>query len=267
MSINVLPEKKPVECSFSFDHYRHILATALESGYQFCSFGEGSKQDGQVCVLRHDIDYTSERILEYAQIESDLGIKSYYFFLLNCPTYNIREKRNFDIIQRLKKMGHYIGTHFDLSWEPNATWDQVVTRFLYEKKLFEMMTEVVPCEIVSFHNPHKFKDLVLNKTVAGIEHTYEQRYFSDMKYLSDSQGWYEGCVCKVFAEKRYKKIQLLTHPYIWSHTPQSNFIGDMAEMLREVSDYATEQLIEGHPVCYRSKEELRRLTTFPKIPG
>lgn len=247
-------------CSFSFDHYEFILRTAQESGYRFTPYSALEAASTPTCVLRHDIDYTPERAIHFGEIENRLGIRSYYFVLINSAIYNLRENRHYRVFQELKKMGHEIGLHFDLSWNPDIAWEKVVEQCDREKQILQTLLDIEPCSILSFHNPHKFKDLVLNRAVEGMEHAYEKRYFTDTKYLSDSQGWYEGCVCQVFAEKRYPKLQLLTHPYIWSAEPRGSFTQDMAAMVEEKSKFITEYLIQYHPVCNKNKEELRQLT-------
>jgi hypothetical protein len=247
-------------CNFSVTHYKSILDTALTSGYRFGKYDELENEQDFICVLRHDVDYTPERAAIFGQIEKDLGIKAYYFFLINSEIYNLRDHRVYKVINELKEMGHYIGLHYDLSWNSEIKWEDVPKQCIQEKNIFKALTDIEPCNIVSFHNPHIFTDLLLNKDVEGLEHTYEKRYFSDTKYLSDSQGWYEGCMCGVFSKKTYKKIQLLTHPYIWPEEVKSSFTEDMAEMIKVKKNYIVDYMIKYHPVCTKNKEKLRRLT-------
>jgi hypothetical protein len=248
------------DCNFTVTHYKYILETALNSGYRFGQYDELEQAQDYLCVLRHDVDYSPERTTLFGRIERDLGIKAYYFFLINSEMYNVRDHRVYKVIHELKEMGHHIGLHYDLSWNPDTKWEDIPGQCDHEKKLFTALTDIEPCGIVSFHNPHTFQELLLNNSIAGMEHTYEKRYFSDTKYLSDSQGWYEGCMCKVFSGKTYKKIQLLTHEYIWPDTTRGAFIEDMAEMIKKKRDYVTEYMIKYHPVCARHKDEFRNLS-------
>jgi hypothetical protein len=254
-------------CSFSFEHYAHILRTAQGSGYHFGTYAALETASRPTCVLRHDVDYTPERALAFGEIEHRLGIRSYYFVLINSAIYNLREDRHYRVFQALKKMGHEIGLHFDLSWDPDVAFDDIPRQCDREKAILRTLTDIEPCSIISFHNPHKFTDVILNQAVAGMEHTYEKRYFTDTKYLSDSQGWYEGCPCRVFSEKRYPKIQLLLHPYLWAEAPRETFTQDMAAMVREKAEFITEYLVRYHPVAQRNQDELRRLTTMGAAHG
>ena len=59
-------------CSFSWKHYREILEVAKKAGYNFLLFNEiNSKTTEKCCILRHDIDYTPEKAIEFGQL---LGI-------------------------------------------------------------------------------------------------------------------------------------------------------------------------------------------------
>jgi hypothetical protein len=248
-------------CSFSWKHYREILEVAKNAGYKFLLFNEiNSKTTEKCCLLRHDIDYAPEKAIEFGRIESTLGIRSTYFYQVSAWTYNTRERSCFEAIQTLNSMGHQIALHFDVTWwEGISSVDELVDACTYEKDMLARMTNIDISDIVSFHNPHTYADKVINKTLTGIHHTYEPKYFSDFKYLSDSQGWYEGCVCKLFESQKYQKIQLLTHPYIWSENPQTDFIEDMVTFINTRRDQLTEYMVKYHPVCKKNQDRFRSL--------
>ncbi|MFH0983987.1 MAG: hypothetical protein V1882_00470 [Candidatus Omnitrophota bacterium] len=247
-------------CDFSFAHYRRILQTAIKSGYKFIRFDElrDLPRGQKACVLRHDVDYLPEHAPFLSEIELSLGIRATYFFQICARTYNLREAMNYRIVRDLKRAGHTIGLHFDMTWDADAKWDEFPKICRREQVLFEKITGVRPCKIVSHHNPHRFTAQVLNSVTPGMRHTYEPQFFSKIKYLSDSQGWYEGCMCKIFAAAKYPRIQLCTHPYIWSKKPQKDFIGDMTRLIRRRSDELLEYCITYHPVCKKNEARLRR---------
>ncbi len=249
-----MPDKT---CSFSLDHYREILQTAKESGYEFLLFDELLSTAEQCCLLRHDIDYTPEKATEFGKIEADLGIRSTYFFQIVAWTYNIRERASYQAIRELSDMGHQIALHFDVTWRGASQWEELPNLCTKERELLSHLTGLDIPDIVSFHNPGTYANKVIDKEVAGIHHTYEPRYFSAYKYLSDSQGWYEGCVCKLFESGKYPRIQLLTHPYIWWDDPHSDFIENMSALINMRRDQLTEYMIEHHPVCTKNQDQLR----------
>ena len=98
-----------MSCDFSLKHYQKILLTALESGYRFSQYEKISAADDYACILRHDIDYTPERAVDFAEIEEKLDIKAYYFFLVSSEIYNIRNSQIYKIIHELKKWDIMLG--------------------------------------------------------------------------------------------------------------------------------------------------------------
>ena len=253
-------------CDFSLDHYREILESAKNSGYDFLLFDEvQTKATGRTCLLRHDIDYAPEKAMEFGQIEADLGIRSTYFFQVVAWTYNPRERICYQAIHKLKELGHQIALHFDVTWKENAQWDELPSLCDQERKLLAHLTGLDVPDIISFHNPGTYADRVVDKKVTGIHHTYEPRYFSEFKYLSDSQGWYEGCVCKLFESGKYPKIQLLTHPYIWWGEPGPDFIHDMAAFVNLRREQLTDYFATHHPVCTKNEEHFKTLVNNGKI--
>jgi hypothetical protein len=247
-------------CSFSLQHYREILQTAKTAGYEFLLFDEAQTSTAdRCCLLRHDIDYTPEKAMEFGKIEADCGIRSTFFFQVVAWTYNARERTCYRTIRELADMGHQIGLHFDVTWQAQTGWEDLLDLCARERELLSHMTGLNIPDIISFHNPGTYAVKVINKDVVGIHHTYEPRYFSEFKYLSDSQGWYEGCVCKIFESGKYPNIQLLTHPYIWWEVPRSDFIEDMAAFINMRRDELTQYMIAHHPVCAKHEDRLRKL--------
>lgn len=249
-----------MSCNFSIQHYQEILETALQNGYYFIDYREvSSLSPGQrACILRHDVDYVPEWTYLFAEIERDLGIRATYFFQICAQTYNLRETENYHLVHQLQSMGHRLGLHMDLGWKNDGQWEEIPSLCHRDKQLFENITGIKPCEIISFHNPHRFVEKILNQKIPKIRHTYEKGFFSDIKYLSDSQGWYEGCMCKIFASGKYPVIQLLTHSHIWPEKTTGDFISDMAQMIKYCTDELTEYLIRFHPVCKKNELRLRQ---------
>ncbi len=248
------------KCGFGIAHYEEILSTGIEKGYRFIRFDELSKQAAgqKLCVLRHDVDYLPERNLRFAEIENRLGIRAAYFFQIGAMPYNLREAKNYRVVRELSKMGHVIGLHFDFTWKENVRWDELAALCKGDKKVFQAITGITPCEIISFHNPHRFTERILNQKIAGMCHTYEADYFSSIKYISDSQGWYEGCMCGLFRSAKYPAYQFLTHDYIWPDRSSGDFITDMAHMIKGRGNELLRYMIEFHPVCRKHQDRLRK---------
>ena len=247
-----------MSCNFSAQHYKEILEIGLKHGYQFIRYDELAQttQDEKVCILRHDVDYMPEWSVHFAQIEKDLNIRSTYFFQICAKTYNVRESHNYQMVHQLRDWGNEIGLHFDVTWPADPAWEELAILCYADKNVFEAILGFEPIPIVSFHNPHRYVDKIVNQDVPGIRHTYEKRFFSDIKYLSDSQGWYEGCMCQIFAAEKYPKIQLCTHPYIWPEKATGDFVGDMVQMIQGRAGELAHYLCTFHPVCKKNEKRL-----------
>ncbi len=96
----------------SWDEYTQILQSAQAAGYTFPTLEElasglqqGSLPPEPFLVLRHDIDTDARAALNFARIESPLGIRSSYFFRLK--TWNKQ------VISRILDAGNEAGYHFE----------------------------------------------------------------------------------------------------------------------------------------------------------
>lgn len=254
-----------MKCEFSQKHYNQILKTALANGYRFIQFDRLDKADAKqnICILRHDVDYLPEWAILFGEAEAKLGIKSTFFFQICAKTYNLRETYNYSIVRRLHQLGHTIGLHYDPSWQ-NPNWSDLPSLCKKDLGIFELMTGIKPCPIISFHTPYIFKDLIFNKKIPGIKHAYQEEYFSSIKYLSDSQGWYEGCMCKIFASQKYKRIHLLTHPYIWPEKSAGGFIENISYVIKYRSHELLEYFLKWHPLCKKNEKSLRHLVKLKR---
>ena len=255
-------------CPFSLDHYRVVLQAGLDAGYRFVGYDEIADvpTEHRACILRHDIDYTPEWAADMAAVEEELGIRAAYFFQVSAAPYNLREAGTVAIVRRLADAGHAVGLHFDMSWKPDAMWEELAALCAEDKDLFHRMTGVAPCEMVTIHNPHRFQDRILNQSVPGIRHSYERPFFSDSKYLSDSQGWYEGCMCGVFPRQTYARIQLLIHPYLWPRDGDADFVANIARAVRFRHRRLEDYLVEYHPRCAQDEAQFRRQARAFRLP-
>lgn len=248
-------------CRYQLSHYDAILETAVAHGYRFLFFDTftNNYQSDKVCLLRHDVDYAPEWTLNLAEIEAGHGIHATYFFQICAKTYNLREATTCRTVKTLHELGHKIGLHFDPTWHSAIEPDGLAACCQDDKKVFEAITGITPCDIISFHNTHRIQNLVINRDIPNIRHVYEQCFFSKIKYLSDSQGWYEGCVCKIFDSEQYKQLQLLVHPYLWPKESNGQFVDNIAHLIdvrrKELIDY----FLEFHPVCKTEEESLLNL--------
>jgi len=196
-------------CSFTYRHYREILQNALKAGYKTIGFHEAPPREDRILLLRHDVDVVLFKALPLAKLEAELGVRSTYFVLSNSPIYNLFESSSIALVQKIAKLGHWIGLHVDIS--PDLPLWQIED---HVNSLFGTLKRLLPLtKVVSFHRP---SPMVKDRKFRSFVNVYEPRFFSDIKYISDSrQKWLAECPCGVLKERVFPMVQLLTHPIWW----------------------------------------------------
>lgn len=198
-----------------FDCYEEFLSTFLERGYRFCFFPELSEPFSEL-VLRHDIDFDTHLALRMATKEKELGVRSTFFFLIRSPMYNVLDPQDYENIQLIREMGHVISLHFDPTLYVDFEQGLRIEVDMF-KSIFQ--TDI---HIVSLHRPSTFFQQH-DAPIAGIEHTYQSRYFRQVKYISDSTGvWRYGHPFKTQEFLTGKSMHVLIHPIWWMLEGRTN---------------------------------------------
>ena len=193
---------------FGIDNYQTLLKNISSKGWNFSTDWEIIDKKKNI-LLRHDIDFSIEDALITAEIEKKLEIKSTFFFMLTSNMYNIFSSYNRNLIERIIESGHKVSVHFD----PTAY--TTLDSFKEEKYIFERMFNV-NVDIVSIHRPGIFLENN-NQSLNGIAHTYQDKYFKDIKYISDSGGSdVNQKLSEHFSSKCQSTFQLLLHPIWWT---------------------------------------------------
>lgn len=195
---------------FSKTSYKSFIQKFVDNGYKFLFFDDFKcNVNGQI-LLRHDVDQDCSYALELAEIENSLGVISTYFFLLRNDSYNLFSEKNREKLRKIKSLGHSISLHFDPLLYKNPE-----EGLLLEKSIFEsMFNEKI--KIISFHRPPKNFLGSEGKKLLNFPNTYEDRFFKEIEYFSDSRGEFRyghPTDSKGFIEG--KSIQLLIHPIWW----------------------------------------------------
>ena len=188
--------------------YAEFLQCFQKADYDFIGFKELGREAGKL-ILRHDIDFDTSRAHECAVIERQLGIKAAYFFLLRSKFYNLYAPEDFENVRKIQELGHTISVHFD-----PVLYEDFQAGLRKEVSLFMQLFDT-PVQIISLHRPNNFfKNL--DEPIFGIEHTYQRKYFKDIKYFSDSTGaWRYGHPLESEAFARRKSLHVLSHPVWW----------------------------------------------------
>jgi len=179
--------------------YENIIRKYLTAGYKAAFFNEKPESHHQL-ILRHDVDFSCKLAHKMALLESKIGVKSTYFFMMNNPIYNVFSRENKNYIREIKSLGHEVSIHFDMI---HGELNREICIF---QEFFD-----VEVNIVSIHRP--IMDIL---DELDIEHTYLPKYMEDIKYISDSRGKFRyGHPLESQEFRDGKSMQLLTHPAWW----------------------------------------------------
>jgi len=217
---------------FSLENYRNLLTAFQEKGYHFRLFSDGYDTKN-IVYLRHDIDFWLPYALPIAQMEAELGILSSFFFLIDSESYNPFDSGSISVLKQIAAQGHYVGLHVD---ENNV---QTTEDLLNRIALLRKMIPVSDYCIVSRHRP----SLALQNCWITEEFTdtYENRFFKDIEYASDSRGeWRYGYPTERQAFHDGTSFQLLTHPIWWVNSGSNP--DKIKKMLEDRDRYAAQSI-------------------------
>lgn len=195
--------------------YKGFLQHLKDAGYEFVFFSGLSKKEGQV-VMRHDIDFDCRLAYEMALIEQEAGVVATYFFLVSSESYNIASAQNRKYIEAIRDMGHCVSIHFD-----PLNYEDFEEGFKVELDYFQNLFHVT-VDVISIHRPNEFFQQY-DSPILGVCHTYQQKYFKDVKYFADSTGiWRFGHPFNSPEFNAKQSLHILVHPIWWTMGATSN---------------------------------------------
>lgn len=211
---------------FTLENYKYLLKLGSEN-YQYTTFNDFKTKDNFI-ILRHDVDYSVHRALKMAKIESSLGIKATYFFLIHSEFYNLFERSVADKVEEIISLGHDIGLHFDSHYYKISSEELLTDKLIFEKGILE---NFFPVKINSFcfHITNSFTLNCKNEEYAGMINAFSGSFQTDIGYCSDSNGyWRFSRLEDLLIDHRYNKLQVNTHPAWW----QDDIMPPMKRILR-----------------------------------
>ena len=218
---------------FGREAYIDLITKMHESGLSF-STNWNKKLSKNDVLLRHDVDFSISMALNISKIEHSLKVKSTFFFLLSSNFYNLLSKVNVEKIHKIISLGHKVSLH----WDPTVHENEKT--FLTEKQTFEEILGV-NVDIVSIHRPKKFLNNN-NRDLFGTSHTYQNRFFRDMSYLSDSAGTpVQKKINNYLNNRNQFGLQLLLHP-IWWEKKTENPTDTLNNWLLENTDFLKSEI-------------------------
>jgi hypothetical protein len=207
--------------NFTFSYLKRMLLAAINEGYVISSFEKYKEYNKNTIILRHDVDYTLNGVMQIALIEHDLGISSTFMFRVHAHEYNLFTPHVFRMVSDLRKLGHEIGLHLEAMTVGRALGLDPVALAAKEKALLEMMfggeiastSEHRDISHVVHETPY-FHEICDPASLGFRHYGMGERYFRKMKYLSDSNGvWREGDLLEHLG--KHDRFQVLIHPDWW----------------------------------------------------
>jgi len=192
--------------------YIELLQSLKSLGYQCCTLDQIRPAKGQL-FLRHDVDLDLDFAAEMAELEASIGFRSTFYVMVSSEFYNLFAFESLSSLRRIVKAGHHVGLHFDSAGCGDVNDDLDVKARGEVALLSAALGE--PVRSISFHRPIPSLQN-MDRTVAGYRHTYMPKFFSEMKYFSDSGGSFRfGHPLNDESVQRCDALQLLTHPVWW----------------------------------------------------
>ena len=247
--------------SFTYKDYHNLLDNLIESNYRFSFFEKDTKNNNDnVVFLRHDIDKSIDKAFEIASIEHDKNIVSTFFFLTRSPLYSILEPNTLKTIREIHRMGHSIGLHIDFNRIKNTLVDSNISINTILENEFNIMNKVtggILSKIFSFHNPttdllniSSFK----NKILCAYDNDF---MLPKTKYISDSNNfWREGSPIENIKNKKWKRLQILTHPIWWTQDTPVNIIKLLKDILSIRGNQLDSYLLGSNSVYANFKKSI-----------
>ncbi len=201
---------------FTEAEYRGLLRQVKE-GWPLISYAEASSAE-QGALWRHDIDMSVQRAYRLACMEHEEGIVATYFIHLHNQFYHWHEKVAFQLLEKIRDLGHHLALHFDPAFYDLQRGEESRLEAMchLERGFLESALDV-EIGAVSFHNPAMGGwDQHEVRSIAGMINTYGTMFKKEWAYCSDSNGYWRFRRMKEFlADTSQQKIQVLTHPAWW----------------------------------------------------
>lgn len=231
--------------NFSFEEYKKIIRY-YKKFLRPVFFDKVNKYSNNFFIIRHDVEFSTERALELAKIEKkELNIKSSFFFQITNNSYNLFSYENRKIILAIKKMGHKIGLHFNYKGQNSNL--KIKKELISQSKIFNKLFKN-DYKFFSPHRPSKFPFLLKVKN-KNLKNTYSKLFFNDFEnakknvekiiYLADSRHEWKYLHPLKLDLTIHKKVHLVFHPDAWSkkgYTKKSNYDLLKSEKLLEFNN-------------------------------
>ncbi len=236
---------------FSIPGYAHLIQNFLELGYVPRVFDDTVMMSDGDLLLRHDVDYCLQSACEMARAEEALGVQATYFILLRSPLFNPFGHGEAEILREISRLGGSVGLHFDASYYPGLSVEQLEVEAKREAGILERLVNR-EIRTLSFHKP----PLEVRSRAArfgGLVHSSLPMFMDDILYCSDTLGIFgHGEPLDKLEVQNRNPVQLLTHPIWWSESADLTGL-EKLDRLFERRTRLTNQAIARSVTAYRER--------------
>ncbi len=119
-----------IKKDFTLKIYEDLIKSLKRNNYQIFSYEDYlncNPEPNKYVILRHDVDKLPRNALSMAKLESQLNIKSTYYFRI------VNESNDPNIIKKIASLGHEIGYHYEDLTLAKGDFDKAI--ILFEKNL------------------------------------------------------------------------------------------------------------------------------------
>lgn len=223
---------------FSYTGYVRLLSLLRQRAYEIVDYHD-YEEHPRCVILRHDIDTDLAQAVRFAELETEVGVRSTYFVLLGTDFYNPASKQSLEKLRHIQALGHEIGLHFDEKAYPDGAPEETVARILHERDVLAAILGTT-VTTVSMHRPSK-ATLEANLNIPGMVNSYGKTFFHDFKYLSDSRRRWREPVEEIIKSGEYDRLHILTHAF-WYHEKDESIETTLGRFVRLANRERYEQM-------------------------
>ncbi len=124
---------------FTCQAYAELVKTLASAGYACTTYLDyilHPEDFGKVAILRHDVDNRPQNAMAFALIESDIGVRSSYYFRAVPKSYDK------EVVCRIEALGHEIGYHYEDLSLVGGDRSAAIGLFKKNLELFRTVSEV-----------------------------------------------------------------------------------------------------------------------------
>jgi hypothetical protein len=194
--------KKETKVVFNTEGYFEQIQIARDFGFNLDFQDESSCKQ---LLIRHDLDFHVECVLEMAEVERRYGVRAIYCILATGSLYSLGDFETAEAVKALETMGHEIGLHFNPEQSSSESFRQQLSQLeSITKRNVKYFSQHQPTiyGFVKFPGEYSYVNL------------YDKSITGEYKYVSDSCMLPREDIYELLP--KFDKIQYLTHPEFWA---------------------------------------------------